>query len=219
MSGEKKVIYCSGPMFSPEDHWGMQHIAAVCEGAGYETYLPQRDGLELGPLVNLLREHLIEIILEATVLRKLGLWIMQIGFALDIYQLHSRCDGVVFNMNGRVPDEGSVMETSSAFTAGVPVVVYKDTPVTLLSSGFDSPMLQGLAPDWTYAQTTAEIPQMLDAAFAQAASDPPYTYTPTPHIKKVIELGAAVWATDEVLEIPARSARRELEVGRPQGFG
>ena len=186
-------------MFSPEDRWGMQQIATTCEAAGYLTYLPQRDGMELGPLVNLLRSHLFEVVLEATVLRNVGLWMMQLGFALDIYQLHGRCDGVVFNMNGRVPDDGSVMEASSAYTAGKPLVVYKETPVTLLSSGFDNPMIQGMAASWKYAGSMADLAPMLHAEFTRTASSDAYTFVPPAHLKRVIELGAKVWAGDEVV--------------------
>lgn len=194
-------VYCSGPMFSPADHWQMAGIAAALEGAGHTTYLPQRDGLELGPLMNTLRRHLLEVVLEATVLRRLGLWVMQIGFALDAYQLVSRCDSVVFAMNGRVPDEGSVVEASVAFAANKPLVIYKDTPITLLSSGFDSPMVQGLSGTWEYAASIDAIPAAVAAAEARLAADEPYTYVPTPHLARVCELGEAVWAAHEVLGV------------------
>lgn len=194
-------VYCSGPMFSPADHWQMAGIATALEDAGHTTYLPQRDGLELGPLMNNLRRHLFEVVLEATVLRRLGLWVMQVGFALDAYQLVRRCDSVVFAMNGRVPDEGSVVEASVAFAANKPLVIYKDTPITLLSSGFDSPMVQGLAGTWEYAASVDAIPAAVAAAEARVAADEPYTYVPPPHLARVCELGEAVWAAHEILRV------------------
>ncbi|HOO46801.1 MAG TPA: nucleoside 2-deoxyribosyltransferase, partial [Deltaproteobacteria bacterium] len=47
-------IYCSGPLFCPEEIAGMASIASVLEQEGFSTFLPQRDGLErfLMPLVN-----------------------------------------------------------------------------------------------------------------------------------------------------------------------
>ena len=197
-------IYCSGPMFSPADHWEMAGIAAALEGAGHTTYLPQRDGLELGPLMNNLRRHLFEVVLEATMLRRLGLWVMQVGFALDVYQLVRRCDSVVFAMNGRVPDEGSVVEASIAFAANKPLVIYKDTPITLLSSGFDSPMVQGLAGTWEYAGSVGAIPAVVAAAEARIAADEPYTYVVPPHLARVCTLGEAVWDAHEILGVLRR---------------
>ena len=40
------IIYCSGPLFCPEEQGGMAALARVLEDAGYGTFLPQRDGLE-----------------------------------------------------------------------------------------------------------------------------------------------------------------------------
>lgn len=105
-----KRIYCSGPLFCPEEIAGMTHIARTLESAGHETFLPHRDGVEAyvlgragGPLARLPGMD--------SILGAIGKAI----FALDVYQIVVRCDALVFNMNGRVPDEGGVVETAIAF--------------------------------------------------------------------------------------------------------
>ena len=41
-------VYCAGPLFNPPEREEMSAIAAVLEAAGHTTFLPQRDGFELG---------------------------------------------------------------------------------------------------------------------------------------------------------------------------
>ena len=41
-----RIVYCSGPLFCPEELGVMRSIAQTLEDAGYQTFLPQRDGVE-----------------------------------------------------------------------------------------------------------------------------------------------------------------------------
>ena len=43
---ERNRIYCSGPLFCAEEVGGMSAIAKVLEDAGFQTFLPHRDGME-----------------------------------------------------------------------------------------------------------------------------------------------------------------------------
>src|SRR5439155_25501198 len=71
-------------------------------------------------------------------------------FALDLYELLENSDAVVANLNGRVPDEGTIVEAAVAWHAGKALVLYKadarapidgsDNPI----DGSDNPMLTGL---------------------------------------------------------------------------
>jgi nucleoside 2-deoxyribosyltransferase len=129
-------IYCSGPLFSPEEVGGMQAIAQVVEAAEHTTFLPHRDGLEpyvmrfgdtpLPPGFGAIRQQIDYAI-----------------FALDVYELTERCDAVVCNLNGRVPDEGMIVEAALAFAAGKPIVLYKDDARAPFG-GYDNSMLTGL---------------------------------------------------------------------------
>jgi nucleoside 2-deoxyribosyltransferase len=114
-----KKVYCSGPLFCPEEVAAMDRIAAVLEDAGYATFLPHRDGVEAFTL-NAVNSRFANLVIFRPVVRFLS----RATFALDISEV-LECDCFVFNMGGVVPDEGGVIETGVAFASGKPVVLYK----------------------------------------------------------------------------------------------
>jgi len=113
----------------------MTAIAKVMEGAGFDTFLPHRDGLE--PYV--LRFSGLPSVVPSARDR-----VDYAIFALDVYELLERCDAVVCNLNGRVPDEGMVVEASLAFAVGKPIVLYK-ADARAPFGGRDNAMLTALA--------------------------------------------------------------------------
>jgi len=180
------LIYCSGPMFSPGDMYDQQQVATALESAGYTTYLPQRDGIEIGKIMALLKNPIV----EATFFTKLVTLVQKAGFSMDIYQLVENSRAVVFNMDGRVPDEGSVVEATIAYMTGLPLVIYKDTPITAMGN-FDNCMLTGLSTTWQYAETYDAIPPALKARLADP-TNAGYTLTPPPHVAAVCDAGKKV---------------------------
>jgi len=133
----------------------MAHIAEVLEDAGYSTFLPQRDGLEFARVLPDLATAL------GTQAEAQDLLARAI-FSLDVYQLLSISDAVVANLNGRVPDEGTVVEAALAWHAGKALVLYKSDERSLMS-GSDNPMLRGLT-DFQYVQEVETIPDRIAAA-------------------------------------------------------
>ena len=95
---EKQRVYCAGPMFSPGDKYEQTNIAEMLEKAGFQTFLPQRDGIELKSVMQKLNDPgmLATVMLFLPVLR-------HAVFALDLYQVLAWSDCIVFNMNGRTP--------------------------------------------------------------------------------------------------------------------
>ena len=182
-------------MFSPEDQWAMDRLAASLKNAGYDTYLPQRDGLETWLLINAIRDNKLLLVLEATVARGIEDHVMQAGYCLDMYNLVEHCDGMVFSMNGRVPDGGSVVEATGAAMAGKPLVIYKDTPIKLLGN-FDSPMITGLTAHWDYAGTPDEVPVAMGKLFEAHTH---YTYDPPPAIAHAVKIGKEVADANDLL--------------------
>jgi nucleoside 2-deoxyribosyltransferase len=152
------TVYCSGPLFSPEERASMSAIARVLEAAGHATFLPQRDGLES----ILLRFAGTPLARFSSTARTL---VDQAIFALDVFHLADRCGQLVFNMNGRVPDEGAVAEAAIAFTIGKPVVLYKDDARSVFD-GSDNSMVLGLSPLAPVA-SLAELPRALRRAAAR----------------------------------------------------
>ncbi len=148
-------VYCAGPLFNKPERQEMAHIAKVLEDAGYSTFLPQRDGLEFARVLPDLATALgtqaeVQDVLARAV------------FSLDVYQLLSVSDAVVANLNGRVPDEGTVVEAALAWYAGKALVLYKSDERSLML-GSDNPMLRGLA-DFQYVQEVETIPDRIAAA-------------------------------------------------------
>ena len=62
------------------------------------------------------------------------------------------------NINGRVPDEGAMVEAGIAWNAGKHVVIYKSDSRTLLN-GNDNPLLLGLS-DFETTNEINEIPEI-----------------------------------------------------------
>jgi hypothetical protein len=171
-------------MFSVGDLREMQDISDALEAAGYETYLPERDGLEVGKVMAILHQPGLPSGLIQGGIDMVRRWV----FALDVYQLLGRCGSVVFNLDGRVPDDGSVVETAAAFASGKPIVIYKTTPVTMLA-GEDNPMVQYLSPV-PYVDDLKAIPETLTKVIAATK---PSGYTPPPGVKAHMDTGATVW--------------------------
>ena len=136
----------------------MSAIASILEGASYATFLPQRDGLE-SILLRFAGTPLARFSRTAR-----GL-VDQAIFSLDVFHLVDRCSHLVFNMNGRVPDEGAVAEAAIAFTIGKPVVLYKDDARSVFD-GSDNSMVLGLSPLAPIA-SLGELPRALRRAAAR----------------------------------------------------
>jgi nucleoside 2-deoxyribosyltransferase len=190
----EKLIYCSGPMFSPGDLDDQAAVAQTLEAAGYATYLPQRDGLQIGLFLQVLDNPVID---AATFSRVVDL-VRKAVFAMDTYQVIGNSRAVVFNMNGRVPDEGSVVEVTMAYLAGLPLVIYKDTPITA-EGKYDNPMVQGLSATWDYATTYTAIVPALAARLADP-SNGNYVYVPPPTLATTVAIGEKVQAMRDMID-------------------
>ncbi len=100
-------VYCAGPLFNRKEREEMAELAECLEASGYETFLPQRDGIELVPCVAALVEAGMTKAKASEALSKAI-------FALDVYQVLVECEATVVNLNGTVPDEGAVSEAAIA---------------------------------------------------------------------------------------------------------
>lgn len=134
---EKYRIYCSGPLFCAEEVGGMSAIAKVLEDSGFQTFLPHRDGLEKY-VMRFSKPSLLSAI--SGIRRHVDYAI----FSLDVYELIEHCHAAVCNLNGRVPDEGMIVEAALASAAGKPLVLFKED-VRAPFGGYDNSMLTSLA--------------------------------------------------------------------------
>lgn len=133
---KKHRIYCSGPLFCAEEIGGMSAIAQVLEDAGFQTFLPHRDGLE-SYVLNFSNSSFPSTV---SVIRNRVDYAI---FSLDVYELIERCSAVVCNLNGRVPDEGMIVEASLAYAGGKPLVLFKND-LRAPFGGYDNSMLTSL---------------------------------------------------------------------------
>ena len=135
-------VYCAGPRFNESERTEMAAIAQVLEKAGHTTFLPHRDGFEYAQLL----PELTPICGSDTA----NAVLQQAIFALDV---------VVANLNGRVPDEGTVVEAALAWHARQPLVLYKADDRSLIA-GSDNPMIVGLS-NLKVVSDLDEIPEVL----------------------------------------------------------
>jgi nucleoside 2-deoxyribosyltransferase len=145
-------VYCAGPLFNQSERDEMSAIAEVLIEAGHSVFLPHRDGMEF----RLIHEVLIERGWDAVIA---GQFLHEAIFALDVYQLAIPCNAMVWNLNGRVPDEGAVSEAAIAWTLGKPLVAYQDDVRTKIA-GRMNPLLVGLV-DFESVSRIADIPAAL----------------------------------------------------------
>ncbi|MCD6585402.1 MAG: nucleoside 2-deoxyribosyltransferase [Desulfobacteraceae bacterium] len=194
-SNKTRIVYCSGPLFCPEEIGSMTAIANVLEDAGFQTFLPHRDGLETYIL------KLVNSPVNINVFKSRDM-IERAVFALDVFQVVERCDYFIFNMNGRVPDEGGVVEAAIAFAAGKPVVIYKNDYRTVFN-GCDNSMVTGLTflPKINHIN---KIPGALEKAANKLNKQGPSPYTGEcipPAMRKTIKLGKRIWQMMEKLNL------------------
>ena len=132
----KGRVYCAGPLFNDKERQEMNELAEALQDREYDTFLPQRDGLELTKCVDLLLSKGY----PADEARRL---MAEAIFALDVYQVLHGCEVIVANLNGRVPDEGTVAEAAMAWSRGRAVVGYKADSRSAFD-GHDNPLVSGL---------------------------------------------------------------------------
>ena len=90
------------------------------------------------------------------------------------------------DMNGRVPDGGSIVEAANAYAVGMPLVLYKETSITMWGP-FDNPMIAALTKDWEPVDRVAKIAPALTQAIADR--DPNHVYVAPPAFARDLEIG------------------------------
>jgi nucleoside 2-deoxyribosyltransferase len=184
-------VYLAGPMFSTGDKYEQTELDKALKKK-YDVHLPQRDGVEVASVMGLLNNPNLHgaSMLEPLVINRMVVWVTRIVEALDIYQSVEGCQCVVLNLDGRVPDEGSLVEATLAWYVGLPVVPFKTTPITELGIN-NNPMVNaicGWVPPWS---TPADVATAVDAA-VQNPSTVDLECVP-PGIQLFCDLGRTIW--------------------------
>jgi len=173
-------IYCAGPLFNPKEQEEMKEIASVLEEAGYNVFLPHRDGLEFANIFPNLLEKGVEPQQAKEILNNAI-------FSLDVFHV-TDSHGLVLNMNGRVPDEGAMVEAGIAWACNKIIVIFRNDSRSLLE-GNCNPMVMGLS-DFSYVKNYSDIPNAFDYKFSKARED--YIYSRDPQFEITMKNGKQI---------------------------
>jgi len=188
-------IYCAGPLFNPKEKEEMEQIATVLENAGHSVFLPQRDGLGLS--------ELFPFFLEKGVPAQRALNILNMAiFSLDVFEIIDS-DGLVLNLNGRVPDEGAVVEAGIAWANNKSLVIFKNDDRSLIQ-GNCNPLVMGLS-NFEFVETYENIPiafaKKLNESTGNTFSALPKFEATTKNGKTIREYLSSPKTTDEITEL------------------
>ena len=98
---------------------------------------------------------------------------------------------MVWNMNGRVPDEGAVSEAAMAWTLGKPLIAYRDDARSLIA-GRTNPLLAGLV-DFTVVHEIGDIPAALVLETQRTRIQPVDFDRMSAKLKAACDRGAELW--------------------------
>jgi nucleoside 2-deoxyribosyltransferase len=199
-------VYCAGPLFNAAERQEMLQISALLTAAGFETFVPHADGMEFAQVCPFL-------VAQGHPRERVGQWLHEAIFALDTYQVVVRCGALVFNMNGRVPDEGAVAEATMAWMLGKPVVAFKEDARSAIA-GRDNPLVVGPVG----FDVVRELDQLAPALALKIAAQPlaeDWRASCPPGLASVLETGRLLWNELESLgesRDPERVAEFMLEL-------
>lgn len=118
-------VYFAGPLFCAAEKEFNEKICAVLEEAGYEVFLPQRDGILVAETVNATEEQIVRTV-----------------FSKDTGEV-AKCDILVFVTDGRVPDEGACVELGIAYASGKRCYGLRTDPRALENGLVLNPLIAG----------------------------------------------------------------------------
>ncbi len=195
-------VYCAGPLFNAAERREMVEIAGAFARAGFETFVPHADGMEFA----LVQPYLVDRGFDAA---RIGELVHRAIFALDTYQVAVGCGALVFNMNGRVPDEGAVAEATIAWMLDKPVVLFKEDARSAIA-GRDNPLVVGPA-DFCTVDDLRRLPEVLAQRIAAAELSPQTELACSRHLHQTVSAGERLWQALDALG-PARDVEPVAEV-------
>lgn len=184
-SSEQIRVYCAGPLFNRSEREEMKAIADLLSETGYSVYLPHRDGMEFRLVLEVLVERNWDTPTAAQFLH-------EAIFALDVYQLVVECEAMVWNLNGRTPDEGAVSEAAMTWMLGKPLIAYQDD-VRSLIQGRVNPLLVGMVGFESVDQIDL-IPNALSVAIMNHDLRPAVQQEVLPaKVQQAVQAGQVLW--------------------------
>jgi nucleoside 2-deoxyribosyltransferase len=185
-------VYCAGPLFNAAERHEMEQIAEAIAGCGFVPFLPHAEVqfVEVHPL-------LIERGLSPA---QAGAVLHDAIFALDVYGVVLGCGSLVFNLNGRVPDEGAVAEATMAWMLGKPMVYFKSDSRSMIE-GRDNPIVAGQTRFKT-VDTIDAVGPALEESIRSVARDPDAEMPCPAHLAETLRLGSQFQESLDALGSP-----------------
>ena len=112
-------------------------------------------------------------------------------------------------MDGRVPDEGAVVEAATAYMAGKPVVIYKSTAVTFWDF-FNNPMVAALDSTWEPIADVCKLREALRMRWPTLPRRSGFVYARPPNIEAAYQFGEWVSANLRPLMAALKAAAKDL---------
>lgn len=145
-------IYCAGPLFNTKEREEMEELADVIRQNAFDVFLPQREGLKFYDMLS----YMMRLDFDAREAKNI---LKKAIFCLDAYEVVVDCDAVLVNLNGRIPDEGAVVEGAWSWILGKPTLLFKNDVRTVLD-GEDNPLVEGLG-NFVYITNIDQLPEVL----------------------------------------------------------
>ncbi len=139
-------IYVAGPLFCDAEKEYNSRLGKALRDAGYEVFLPQ-DSAPAFDCASMSDPEYAAKVAEEVCAKDLAM--------IDV------CDVLVFNLDGRVPDEGACVELGYAHSKGLRTYGIK-TDVRVAEFGIDNMMISGILGKRT-ARSIPELLEMLKA--------------------------------------------------------
>ncbi len=172
-------VYCAGPLFNQAERLEMTQIADALRRDGFDPFLPHEE-IEFSQV----HPSLVDCGLTPAEAARM---LHEAIFALDVYFVILGCGSLVFNLNGRVPDEGAVAEATMAWMLGKPMVFYKADSRSLIE-GRDNPIVAGQT-GFEQVGEFSRIGPALERTILQASIDPAAVATCPPHVGRTLQKG------------------------------
>ena len=185
-------VYCAGPLFNAAERREMHQIADALAAGGFEPFLPHADGLEFSQV-------LPELERRGWQHAAAGRLLHEAIFALDVYHVLVGCGSLVFNLNGRTPDEGGVAEMTMAWMVGKPLAIYKED-VRSAIAGRDNPLVIGQTEFATCGQLR-KLAQCLHDQIAALDCRADRDWPVPPRLARVLSAGRTFWERFEQLGV------------------
>ncbi len=145
------ALYLSGPSYHPEEQESMRFLGDYLKRFGYTLFSSSEHGFQ-----DLIMKTFNSPGDQTEISRLSYKKSCLLAFALEYYKILS-ADACIGFLNGRVPDESTVIKMGIAFGTGIPVIHYKYDPRILFPNGINT-MISGLTGNFNHVKDIRKLP-------------------------------------------------------------